>query len=297
MINAPTYQYGQPPTGSKKRKALIAVAILLTVALVAVVVWWFFLRSDPPAEQAVQPVKEAPVEQEEAEPQPAPLPNIQPVVDDFVANNSGTYSILITSTEGVVLASHNPDQSYFAASIYKLYVAYEGYKQVDEDKFKLNESYLNGKTRGQCLDAMIRDSDSPCGEKMWAELGKQALDNQMKDYGLTKTSMVNLSTTASDAAIILRKIQTGEGLSEESRTAYLDSMKTQDARYRRGLPSGFEQATVYNKVGWNLDKEWHDTAIVTLPDGRSAIVAVFTTNAGFRNIAKLGSTIENALLQ
>lgn len=299
MMHAPSYQYNQPPGRSTRSKVIIIVAVLAVVALLAGTVWWFFLRDNTQQEPPTQEVVQLPPAQEQArtEPEPDPLPNLQPVIDDFLANNSGTYGIFITDIDGNKLASTNPDQTFFTASIYKLYVAYEGYKLVDEGKYQLNDNYLNGKTRGECLDAMIRDSDSACGEKMWAELGKQYLDDRMSEYGLDGTSMINLNTTARDAAVILRKIQTGEGLSAQSHAAYLDSMESQDARYRRGLPSGFTKSTVYNKVGWNLDKEWHDTAIVVLPDGRPVIVSVFTNNAGYPAVAKLGSAIEQKLLE
>src|SRR3972149_6859816 len=69
-----------------------------------------------------------------------------------------------------------------------------------------NDPYLSGYSRGKCLDAMIRDSYSPCGEKMWSELGKQQLTEKLKTYGLSNTSMTGLYTSAEDAAIILQRL-------------------------------------------------------------------------------------------
>jgi hypothetical protein len=74
-------------------------------------------------------------------------------------------------------------------------------------------------------------------------------------------------------------------------------MKDQPAIYRRGLPSGFTVSTVYNKVGWNAEKEWHDTAIVELVDGRKLIVTVMSENVGYSKFAELGKAIEAALSQ
>ena len=145
---------------------------------------------------------------------------------------------------------------------------------------------------------MIRDSDSPCAEKLWNELGKEELTAQLEEYGILNTSMVNITTTAEDAALILGRIERGEGLSEASRLAYLDSMKTQDELYRRGLPNGFsDSVAVYNKVGWNEQKEWHDTAIVEFADGRKLIVSVFTEEVGFSTVATLGTAIEQTVSQ
>lgn len=223
------------------------------------------------------------------------LPNIQPVIDQFIESNPGTYAIKVTDLSGKSLAEVKGDKQFFAASIYKLYVAYVGYQKIDDGTFSFEDPYLSGYTRGRCLDAMIRDSYSPCAEKMWDELGKEELTNDMKLLGLTNTSLTGLTTSANDAAIILKKIVTGEGLSEKSQNAYLDSMKEQDPKYRRGLPSGFKQSIVYNKVGWNLDQEWHDTAIVELANKKKVIVSVFTDGVGYKKIATLGAKMEDSL--
>jgi beta-lactamase class A len=221
---------------------------------------------------------------------------LQKIVDDWVSTLEGNSSVVISDKDGVVLVSENPNQVYFAASIYKIYVAYAGYQQIDNGEVDPGEIYLNGNTRAECLDLMIRDSDSPCAEKLWNELGKETLTSQLETYGIENTSMSAVSTSANDSAILLSRIARGEGLSEASRAKYLDSMKDQDKLYRRGLPSGFDSLIVYNKVGWNELKEWHDVAIIELPDKRQLIVSVMSENVGFRKIAELGKSLETYLL-
>ena len=225
------------------------------------------------------------------------LPNIQLTIDEFIKNNPGTYAIKITDINGRSLAEVNGDQQFFTASIYKLFVAYVGYQKIDDGTYDLNEPYITGYTRGECLDAMIRASYSPCAEKMWTELGKESITEQMKSYGLINTSLTGLYTSANDSAIMLQKIAKGEGLSENSKKSYLDSMKSQDSKFRRGLPAGFTKSTVYNKVGWNEDKEWHDTAIIELSNGQKVVVAILTTGVGYKTVARLGAKIEQALLK
>jgi len=293
MRNA-NYQHNQNPPSKRKRVFLVVVG-LLVICIVAVAVWLTVFKKQAEAPQQAAQETGQNSDPFIQEPQPEPLPSLQPVIDEWAGATSGTASVYITDAKGNELASLNPDQQYFTASIYKLYVAYVGYQKIDNGTHKLSEPYLNGKTRGQCLDAMIRDSDSPCGEKMMAEFGQQALTTAMNDLGLKNTSLVGLTTSAKDAAIILQKIQNKKALSEQSKSSFLDSMKTQDSRYRRGLPSGFSEFTVFNKVGWNLTKEWHDTAIVQLPEDRVVVVSVLTENVGFRNIASLGANIEQKL--
>jgi beta-lactamase class D len=221
---------------------------------------------------------------------------LQDVVDEWTSSVSGNSSIVIADIEGNILATNNPSDIYFAASIYKIYVAYAGYQQVDAEQVDPDEIYINGYTRTECLDKMIRDSYSPCAEKLWNELGKAELTEQLKSYGINNTSMEAISTTAEDAGIMLARVARGEGLSKESQLSYLSSMKDQEAIYRRGLPSGFSSNfIVYNKVGWNELIEWHDTAIVELPDGRQLIVSVLSEDVGYTNISRIGTMIESAL--
>src|SRR3990167_4123987 len=225
-----------------------------------------------------------------------PVMDLQPTVDAWAAKQSGTASVVVVDlANDKVVASHNANRQYFAASIYKLYVAYVGYQKVADGTYSLSDPYLSGYTRGECLDAMIRDSYSPCGEKMWNELGREDLTAKMRAYGLKDTSLTGLTTSAKDASIILKKLFNGDDLTQKYRKLYLDSMKTQPALYRRGLPSGFNDSVVYNKVGWNGLVEWHDASIVTLSNGRSYIVSVLTKNIGSKNIVSLARAIENKL--
>ncbi|MEX1059200.1 MAG: serine hydrolase [Candidatus Saccharimonadales bacterium] len=236
---------------------------------------------------------------QENKPQPnLPVIDLQPTVDAWADAQNGRASIVIYDLANkMTVASLNPDRQYFTASIYKLYVAYIGYQKIADGTYNASEPYLSGYTRMECLGAMIRDSYSPCGEKWWNELGKQALTDKMKNYGLKNTSLTGLYTSAADAAIILQRLFERQDLTKLHRAAFLDSMEEQPALYRRGLPSGFSKSTVYNKVGWNLQVEWHDTAIVTLPNGRSYVVTILTQNIGSAQIATLGKAIEARLTQ
>lgn len=278
-----------------KRKILIA----LGVALLGVIICSGYVLLKPKKvvspPQSVETTSEIP--EVEEEPEPIAIVNVQPVIDAWGASQSGEYSIVVHDlTTGEIIGEHQKDKIYFAASIYKLYVAYEGYLQAAKGQVDLREPYLGGLTRGECLDAMLRSSDSPCAEKLMAEIGQTALSEKLKTYGIDNTSMTNITTTAHDATKQLVKIHERNELPTELTDLLLDSMKIQDALYRRGLPAGITQATVYNKVGWNELKEWHDTAIVTLPNGRSFVVSIFTEDVGMRNIAALGDQLEQALL-
>jgi len=223
---------------------------------------------------------------------------IATVLADWGQSVNGAASVVINDAfYGAVIAATEPDESFFAASIYKLYVAYEGYRQIDAGIVDSEEIYLNGFTRAECLDKMVRESDSPCAEKLWAELGKEETTLQLRTYGMGNTSMTALTTTASDAAVMLSRIAQGEGLSEQSQQKFLQSMK--DQIFRDTLNKSFapESAIVYNKIGFNELAEYHDVAIVEFPGtGRQLIVSIMTKNVGTANIVRLGDMLRQSIL-
>lgn len=281
----------------KKAQIVLSVALMGILLIIGLLLWVY--RNDDTS----PPVQETGINMPDPQ---SSVPDVnvvtdfkseelQKVLDKWANSQSGKTSVVIADQSGSILAAKDADQVFFAASIYKLYVAYEGYRQIDERTVDSGEVYLEGLTRGECLDKMIRESYSPCAEKLKDELGALQLTNKLKTYGILNTSMTEVSTTAADAVKILSIIENGDELSKESRAKYLESMRTQEALYRSGLPKGFSAAaTVYDKVGWDEYKEWHDASIVVLPDGRTLIVSVFTENVGSRNVAKLGTLIEAA---
>jgi hypothetical protein len=113
---------------------------------------------------------------------------LQTVLDEWLKTipSSSRAAVVLMDENGGELASVSSQEAFFTASIYKLYVAYEGYRMVDAGTYDSATSYLNGKTLGECLDLMIRESNSPCAEKMWNGIGKDVLDTKMKEYGLKK---------------------------------------------------------------------------------------------------------------
>lgn len=279
-----------------KRKLILIVLVALA-ACGAVFALLFLVpeKATSPAVEEIQTTEQEPAQEPIQEDSP-PVVDVQPIIDDWGASQSGDFSIVVYDLENrLTVGSHQPDRSYFAASIYKIYVAYEGYLQVADNEVDPQEPFLNGQTREECLDAMIRSSDSPCAEKLWAELGKEATTEKLRTYDINNTSMTSITTTAQDAATLLIRLYEQRELPEELVSKYLDSMETQDDLYRRGLPSGMPNAIVYNKVGWNELQEWHDTAIVSLPNGRNYVISLFTENIGTANIRELATNIYAAL--
>lgn len=281
----------------RRKSRLPKFLVILLVIALAGVAFWLYKGKDSEKPSSDNSQTGVTIEPEPADQGPAWKPaagSLQSVVEEFTATHRGEYSILIMQPEtGVELANYQSDDDNFAASLYKLWVAYEGYRKVDDGTYKADEIYLSDWTREKCLDEMIRSSYSPCAEKMWAELGREYLSEKAADYGADNTNMVSLRTNAYDVAQIIKRVANGEGLMPGSKEKYLDSMKTQDALYRRGLPSGFsESVTVYNKVGWNELVEWHDAALVDFGNDKKLVVVVLSRNAGIANVKALAAAVE-----
>jgi len=287
----------------KRSQVILSVVLLLILLVVGVFLWRVTHKDDAVQVQTTeiieQPLPEEFIELGEVieERQGFDAELVANALDEWSQSINGRAGVVVTDVyDGSVLATFDPDQQFFAASIYKLYVAYEGYKQIDEGAVDLNELYLNGFTRGECLDKMIRESDSPCAEKLWVELGKQETTDILRTYGMNNTSMTGITTTAADAAIMLSRIANGEGLSEQSQTLFLQSMK--DQVFRDTLNKSFiePEYVVYNKIGFNELQEYHDVAIIELPEtDRKLVISVMTDGVGTSNIVRLGEMLKKAI--
>lgn len=213
---------------------------------------------------------------------------ISMALKNWIIGNKGKYGVVVSDGKGTVIAQYSPDDQFFMASIYKLYVAYLAYQKIDLGLLSPSEPYLNGMTRGQCLDEMIRSSNNPCGEKMMAELGKE-LKSKLLEYGFSGTSISGFTTSAADTNRLLVRIKNSNDLSESSKAKLLDSMLNQ--KFREGLPAGFEKSKVFDKVGFRGKQEYHDVGIVELADGRTLMVSIMSDGAGVGKVADLSRAV------
>ena len=288
------YSYRPQRPIAKKRRSKRWLYIFALIILVFIIIWVRQLSS--PQHSSVAPANnnQTTNKQSEIAKSATPLPNVQSLVETWTASNTGVYSIVVQDLETkTVLAAYRADESYFAASIYKLYVAYLGLIDIQAGKYSLDDPFLNDWSRQKCLDEMIRNSYSPCAEKLWVEQGKTASTERLKKFGITGTNMEGLTTTAHDVDIILSRLHQRKELDEKHTQILLDAMKGQ--KYRDAIPVGVPTLTVYDKVGFRELVEYHDVAIVVLPNGRNVAITLLTKNAGTRRMADITKQIFTAL--
>lgn len=284
----------------RREKRPLRFASFFAVALVLVGMAFFIVHplifGNNSAGGQLQQVGQIDQDQDDS-PEELPLVNLQPVVDQWLAGQIAEYSIVVYDPANKqIIASNKPDEKLFAASLYKLFVAYLALVDFQNGTQNPDEELWGGYTRKECVDLMIRESHSPCGEAMMADMGQEALRLRVSQMGIENTVFAGITTTARDSALILQYIVEGRDLNAENTAFLRDAMRVQPDKYRRGLPQGAPDAIWDTKVGWNEQYNYHDIGIMTLPNGREYVVAILSQGNGSpAPIADFASTIYQAL--
>ena len=290
---------------SAERKAL-ALSITFVLTATVAIVGAFIIKGilTPPAEPE-EP--ETPIYPEpEVEPVYTKF-DFQPVIDQFINSTTGNRSVIVYDVERDEIAGeYNPAQAYNTASLYKLFVVYEGYRRIESGAWDANSKVgYTGRTVLDCLDLAIRESYSPCAESLWAMIGHAELDAIIKnDFKIMNSNISGLSSNANDILSIMKIFYSHTEITNETYVAKMkDSFLNQPPttyNWRQGLPSGFSRANVYNKVGWDYNPSinnwniYHDAAIVEFPEeGRHFIVVVMTNRVSHLKIKEFGTNLEN----
>lgn len=231
--------------------------------------------------------------------------NFQPVIDEWTQSVNGNKSVAIYDLErDEMAASYNLSENYNTASLYKLFVVYEGYRLVQSGEWQADAlAGSTGYSILECLDLSIRESYSPCAETLWAEIGHDKLDEIIEsDFEIHDSSISTLTSNASDITKMMKIFYEHTDITDDELIKTMkDSFLNQPAttyNWRQGLPSGFQSANVYNKVGWDYNPAgywnvYHDAAIVEFSDGRHFVVVVMTNRVPFEKIRQFGSQLES----
>lgn len=239
--------------------------------------------------------------------------DLQPTVDAWLATAPGKVGLMIYDLDNQqVAAEYQSNVVFEAASVYKLFFAYDGYMQIDagvddgEAYFTSTSDYDN-LSLSDCLDKIIRESYNGCADPLRADAARFARAEALADrLELTGTSSAGLYSTAADLTKLMQLYWEHPDLSAASWEAIQDSMLNQPPttyNWRQGLPSGFSQALVYDKVGWNYTGSYwsiyDDVAFVVFPEqDRHYIVVVMTSGfPTFTPLVNLGAQLETAILE
>lgn len=240
--------------------------------------------------------------------------DLQGALNSWVRSVGGEKGAIFYDLDsGKVLAQYNADEKFATASLYKLFVVYEGYRRVQNGTWNGEDrAGSTGYTISKCLDKAIRESHSACAETLWAMIGRDNLDTAVQnDFGLPSVTVGSLTATPREIMQMMLKYYTHEDITNTELIATMkDSFLSQPAsaglcsglcNWRQGLPSGFsDQVLVYNKVGWNFNGSiwtiYDDAAILDFTEkDRHLIVVVMTSGVDYKYIRNLGSLIEQTV--
>lgn len=294
---------------TRERKTLSGgckIAVMTTILIAVTLVVDFVFHGNEEQEVVIEEVSEVVeiAEPVESEKMPEKV-DFQSAVDEWVANTTGNKSVLIYDLDrNEVVGKYNADEIYNTASLYKLFVVYEGYRRVQSGEWQADEAVgYTGHTILECLDLSIRESNSECAEMLREKIGDEELNEIVKnEFGATNTDVSDLVSNASDIGKMMQIFYEHEDIKDEKLLARMkDSFLNQpetEYNWRQGLPSGFKKANVYNKVGWDYNPAgywdvYHDAAIVEFPeDERHFVVVVMTNLVPYQKIKELGAKIE-----
>ena len=233
--------------------------------------------------------------------------DFQTIVDNWIKNIDGDKGVLIYDLDrDEMVAEYNSNRSFATASLYKLFVVYEGYRKIEQGEWREGDTAGDtGRTILECLDLAVRESNSDCAETLWRMIGHDKLEKIVaNDFDITNTSVEDLVSTPNDITEMMERFYDHPDINNKKLIAKMkDSFLNQpitEYNWRQGLPSGFSDAVnVYNKVGWAYNDEekvwdiYNDAAIIEFPEkDRHFIVVVMTNKVPYQQIRKLGTMIE-----
>jgi beta-lactamase class A len=196
---------------------------------------------------------------------------------------TGRFGIVVKDLSTGQTIRLNENYPFQAASLYKLPVMYEVFKQRDLDVFSLGEEMTIGAddvamdlgslpwpagtriTIGTALDRMVTLSDNSGAYMLAKKVGTPRINDDMLSLGLPSTHVRgdDLQTSAADMARLLEMIARGEALSSDTSAEMVHLMARQQVRNRIPVKMPPE-AVVANKTG-NWEAAAHDVAIVYGP--------------------------------
>ncbi len=302
------------PTGERKTikiVTIISVVIILARLIILSVVALLNNNSAEPADIESGDTSETTETEDDAEPLETRGDRMsfdfQSIITSWAESLSGDKGIVIYDLNvGELVAEYNADTKFSTASLYKLYVVYEGYRRLNNGTWKSTDLVgSTGYTVPECLDLAIRESHSPCAETLWGMIGRDELNYIVQnEFELTDLWVTSLTATPNEIASIMIDFYQHFDIENEDLIAKMkDSFLNQPAtiyNWRQGLPSGFsDKVNVYNKVGWNYNADYgkwsvyDDAAIVEFPESNhSFVVVVMTKWIDYRHIVRLAHSIE-----
>jgi beta-lactamase class A len=218
------------------------------------------------------------------------------------------YGVYVKHLESGRGAAVNPDRVFNAASMFKVEVMYEVFRQRSLGLLRFDEMlevtpYYQGFDLGtlpvevgqslsiaEALRYMMSVSDNVSAVLLQDRVGAGNVNATMRSLGLKESGLFTegLPITAGDFGILFEAIATGREVDEETRNEMLDLLASE--RISNGLTAGAPVGTrIAHKTG-NWSDATHDGGIVFGPSGAYILVVLSETShdpSGIRAVAAL----------
>jgi beta-lactamase class A len=231
----------------------------------------------------------------------APLvtaPPLAALVEHHLGDQRGIFGVAIKALEGGQGVLVNADRAFPAASLFKLPVMYEVYRQRDAGQLTLAERLIltwryaeldlgtldvpigTALSVEAALRRMIAISDNASANMLADRVGWLSLNATVRDLGLQETRLTSsaLTTSPRDMLLLLELLARGEGPTAASSADMIELLLEQrvNDRLPARLPPGI---AVAHKTG-NLDGIIHDVGIVYAP-GAPFVIALLAEEAPY----------------
>lgn len=256
---------------------------------------------------------ETPKQEAQKETAPAPVATAQPQKSSTISAGLKTivekalvgsrkdddFGIVIRNFKTGESFSLNDNKKFTAASLYKLWVMGETFRQVEngsislDDKMSSSIEALNQTfqiasesaelteggitlTVSQALEKMITVSDNYSAMLLIKKLKLSKVRQFMKDTGLTQSTFVDSpETTAADTTLFWEKLYGGKIVDATSSASMMEILKRQQLNYilPKYLPKG---TAVAHKTG-EIGSLQHNAGIIFSPQGDYVIVLMSDT--------------------
>jgi beta-lactamase class A len=234
------------------------------------------------------------------------------VIAEALKDAPGKTSVVVRNLADGRHAAVNESEVYYAASLFKLGILYEVYRQRDaglidfgtlitlEPKYAehnlgtMEELGLipgDSLTIGDAVRAMTITSDTPTGVLLQDTVGCKLADETLASLGIERTRFCNreLPATAADMTTLMIAVATGSELSVNSRSEMLSLLSRE--YYRQGIIAGLPEGTAVAHKSGSYSGATHDVAIAWGPAGPYAVAVLSDQPGNWATIARVSAAV------
>ena len=226
----------------------------------------------------------------------AEMQALQEALEAEIGRLGGKWSLYLKRLDTDQVIGVHADEKMVAASLIKLFVAGEFFRQTDENMLDI-EKY------GRLPDAMINVSDNGAANTLINAVGMDNVNKFAQEHGFTETEInrrmlenngMENYTSAKDCGVMLEQVLAGKYVNPKASERILQALKDQQrtGKIPAGIPS---EVPTGNKTG-ELSYVDNDAAIVWAPSC-TYILCIMSSDAGGRisEIVRLSSMVYHAI--